>query len=113
MFNLFKKKSSDPEALWTYSVPYSDNFRGYKRIKLATYNDPVAQAGLKKISQLATISQIRFDGIPNGINVYVDDFRAGSIWKDSWEDYYKVIKSVKVEKAHIKVDDEAYLYIKF
>lgn len=114
MFNLFKNKSTNPAALWTYSVPYSDHFRGYKRIKLATYNDPVAQAGLKKISKMSSINEIRFEGIPdNGINVYVDGFRAGTIWKHSWEDYFKVIKSAKVEKAHINVDDEACLYIKF
>lgn len=112
MLNLFKKKPN--ASAWSYSVPHSDGFRGYKRIKLATYQDQEASKGLKQIPKLPSIDRIRFTEVPgyDGINVFVDDFKAGTIWKDSWPDYYQLIRSEKVEKAHLKVEDEAYLFIK-
>lgn len=114
MLNLFKKKSAAPAA-WSFTVPHSNNFRGYKRLKLSTYNDPEALSGIKHIAQISDIDQVRFVEIPghNGINVFVDKFKAGTIWRDSWTDYYKAIRSEKVEKVHLNVENEAYLFIKF
>ena len=113
MLNLFKKKQIAPA--WSYTVPYSNNFRGFKRLKLATYKDEYAQAGLLSLQDLPSYDRVTFTKIPDydGINVSVDGHKVGTIWKHSWTEYYDAIISEKVEKAHLKIDENAYLFIKF
>ena len=113
MLNLFKKKQS--VSAWSYTVPYSNNFRGYKRLKLDTYKDVDSETGLKALQDRSSYDHVSFAKVPNydGINVFIDDHKAGTIWRDSWTEYYDAIFSEKVEKAHLKIEGNAYLYIKF
>ena len=108
---LFKKK---PEM--DFIVPHTDNYKGFNRIKLATYRDEHAHAGIRKLGA-KPISTVGFQVIKHpgtyGINVYANGNRIGTIWRDSWADYYKVIKAGKVSAAHVDIvdPDEVYLYI--
>ena len=108
---LFKKK---PET--DFTVPHTDNYKGFDRIKLATYRDEYAHAGIKKLGakQIRTVGfqLIKHPGT-YGINVYANDNRVGTIWRDSWANYYKAIKAGKVRAAHVDIvdTDEVYLYI--
>ena len=111
--SLFKKK---PKFEPDLTVPHTDTFKGYKRIKLATYKDKYAYAGIRDLGS-ASISYVSFafgdaDGSPL-INVYADRHRIGTIWKHSWADYFKAIKSGKVSAAHVMINDpdEVYLFI--
>ncbi len=108
---LFKKK---PEM--DFIVPHTDNYKGFRRIKLATYRDEYACAGIRKLGtkQIRTVGfQVIKHPDTYGINVYANDNRIGTIWRDSWADYYKVIKAGKVSAAHVDIvdPDEVYLYI--
>ncbi len=108
---LFKKK---PEM--DVIVPHTDNYKGFDRIKLATYRDEYAHKGIKALGnkQIRTVGfqMIKHPGT-YGINVYANDNRIGTIWSDSWKDYYKQIKAGKVRAAHVDIvdPDEVYLYI--
>lgn len=108
---LFKKKPK-----MDFTVPHTDGFKGYKRIKLATYHDKYAHAGIKALGS-SPISYVAFqladaDG-SKCVNVFADGNRIGTIWKRSWDEYYKMISSGKVQAAHVKIvdPDEVYLYI--
>ncbi len=111
--SLFKKKTP-----MDFIVPHPDSFKGFKRLKLATYRDETAHSGIKRLGQ-KPISSVGFQMFSKsgavGINVYANDNRIGTIWKDSWTDYYKVIKAGKVFAAHVDIadPDEVYLYIAF
>ena len=108
---LFKKK---PEM--DFIVPHTDSFKDFNRIKLATYRDEYAYAGIRKLGtkQIRTVGfqLIKHPGT-YGFNVYANDNRIGTIWRDSWTDYYKAIKAGKVCAAHVDIvdPDEVYLYI--
>ena len=108
---LFKKK---PEM--DFIVPHANSFKDFNRIKLATYRDEYAHAGIRKLGtkQIRTVGfqTIKHPGT-YGINVYANDNRIGTIWRDSWADYYKAIKAGKVYAAHVDIvdPDEVYLYI--
>ena len=111
--SLFKKKPKFEPGL---TVPHTDTFKGYKRIKLATYKDKNAHAGIRDLGS-APISYVGFqiyeDPQNKCVNVYADGNRIGTIWKHSWENYYKAIKSGKVSAAHVMINDpdEVYLFI--
>ena len=111
--SLFKKK---PKFEPDLTVPHTDTFKGYKRIKLATFKDKDAYAGIKALGA-NPISYVSFvfgsaDGSPF-VHVYADQHRVGTIWKHSWTDYFKAIKAGKIRAAHVMVvdRDEVYLFI--
>lgn len=108
---LFKKK---PKL--DLIVPHTDSFTGFKRIKLATYKDEYASKGIKALGS-KPVSEVGFELVKaassDGINVYANGYRIGTMWKHSWAEYYRAIKSGKVKAAHIDVTDpeSVYLYI--
>lgn len=118
LFN-FKKKKEEPAPTFVTSVPYSEHFRGYKRLKLATYQDKEADKGIEAFKAAATIKEITFkeylfpDTTPL-LRVYGDGHKLGTIWKNSWEEYYKAIKSGKCEKASVAFSElgDVFLFVK-
>lgn len=119
LFNFGKKKKEEPAPNFVTSVPYSDHYRGYKRLKLATYQDKEADKGIEAFKAADAIKEITFqeylfpDTTPL-LRVYGDGHKLGTIWKSSWEDYYKAIKNEKCEKASVAFNDlnEVFLFIK-
>ena len=109
--SLFKRKPK-----MDFTVPHSDGFKGYKRIKLATYKDEYAYKGIKELGAkpISTVGfQIYEDGQNNCVRVFADGHRIGTIWKHSWTSEYNKIKAGKVRAAHVDIvdPDEVHLYI--
>jgi len=118
---LFRKKRTAPEPkpVVVFTVPHSKGFRGYKRIKLATYKDEIAQEGLRRISAADSIGRIslsvyELQDTPPFVRVEADGNRAGTMWNDSWKEYIDLIRAGRCSSAHLNVsDDNAYLFVKF
>jgi hypothetical protein len=110
MISIFKK--NQPSVFLT--VPYTKDFRGYKRIKVATFEDKEAQKGIDKVIRQPSIKEISFEKIPkyDGLIVYADGNKIGTIWKHSWEEYYKAITGKKVSAAHVQFANDVHLFIK-
>ena len=126
LFNFGKKKSTsaaapDPAPVqlsFTLTVPHTKNFRGFKRIKLATYNDPYAEAGIKfvKGSDIKEVSfeEYIYEDTSPLMRVYADGNQIGTIWSNSWAEYYGKIKSGQCSKASVKFEDsgDVMLFVK-
>ena len=120
---LFKKKksvSSEPIPTFEMSVPYSDRYQGYKRIKLDTYKDPEADKGIQWFKAAAKVDQITFreylfPDTPPLIRVYGDGHKIGTIWSSSWEEYYGLIKAGRAQKASVGFAGlgDLFLFVKF
>jgi hypothetical protein len=127
LFNIGKKKKStskEPAPTFELSVPYSDHFKGYKRIKLAVYRDPEADKGIDWFRAADKVDQITFkeyifpDTNPL-LRVYGDGLKIGTIWSNSRPEEYKLIKAGHAKKASVgfvALEDQVfdgYLYVKF
>ena len=118
---LFKRKpkNKEPEPTLVLSVPYSDHFRGYKRLGLDAYKDVEADKGIEAVKAADTISEITFkeyifpDTAPL-LRVYADGHKLGTIWSTSRAEYYKAIKDGRCEKASVAFNDlgNVFLFIK-
>lgn len=119
LFNFGKRKKEEPAPTFVTSVPYSEHFRGYKRLKLATYQDKEADKGIEAFKAADAIKKITFqeylfpDTTPL-LRVYGDGHKLGTIWKSSREEYYKAIKSGKCEKASVAFSElgDVFLFLK-
>jgi hypothetical protein len=113
----FKKKTKEPAPTFSCSVPYSETFKGFKRIKLDTFDDRYTD--LDKIKAAPTVDQVRFEeyiykGTPPLIRVYADQYRLGTLWSSAHSDYYKKIKQGKCTNASFGFTElgDVYLFIK-
>lgn len=128
LFGKKKKKKSKPvkkeiAPIIELSVPYSEHFKGYKRIKLTTYKDEEALRGSRSFRATGKATRIRFAAyeFPDEntlIRVYADGVKIGTIWKYYVPEIYDLIVNAKCEKASVLVtddtdDSETYLYLKF
>lgn len=119
LFNFGKKKKSDPAPTFVLSVPYSEHFRGYKRISLDAYQDPEADKGIEAVKAADTINEVTFkeylfpDTSPL-LRVYADGHKLGTIWSSSHKEYYKAIKDGRCEKASVAFNDlgNVFLFVK-
>lgn len=117
----FKRKkpaSVDQTPTFTIDVPYSENFRGFKRIKLDAKDDRYLD--IDAIKAAPTVDRIHFeeyqyeDTTPL-IRVLADQNRLGTLWKNSYPDYYKMIKQGKCTAASIGFTEwgDVFLFVKF
>ena len=122
--SLFKKKPKkkpDPDPLFVRSVPYSQSFKGFKRIKLSTFQDPLADAVIEAVKAADDIDQItfkayRFEGTSGPLlRVYADGNKLGTIWSASYKEYYNLIKAGKCAAASVAFVDagDVLLFVKF
>ena len=119
LFNFGKKKKSEPAPVFETSVPYSNHFRGYKRIGLDAYQDEEADKGIEAVKAADTISEITFkeyiypDTTPL-LRVYANGHKLGTIWSSSRKEYYEAIKDGRCEKASVAFNDlgNVFLFIK-
>lgn len=100
---LFKKRKADilspmPMVVLEYTVPHTDNYRGYKKLKLATYNYSDAYKGIRDLGSNA-IMAVTFSFVKIGghtpLHILANNHLVGTVWPDSWEQYYKDIKAKK------------------
>lgn len=113
-----KKKQNNEEvspSLALY-IPYSKGFRGFKRLKLTTYQDPLVD--LDAIRNAPDPDRVLFEeyiypDTPPLFRVSFDGIRLGTIWSYYNEDYYAAIRNGRVSKVSMAIDgDEVFLFIK-
>lgn len=120
---LFKKKRNEikePALTFVYSIPFTENFKGFKRIPLDVYKDPEVDKGLKAFKAADAIQQITFKEyiFPNVsplIRVYADGHKLGTIWSTTRPEQYEMIKQRRCEKAAVGYNDldNVFLFVKF
>ena len=115
-----KKKKQADRPVFSCSVPYSEHFKGYKRITISKYSDPIAEAGLKRFkaapdAKIVTFEEYLYPDTSPLMRVIIDGNRVGTIWSTSYEDYYKKIRSGKCVRASVGYNDwdNVFLFVKF
>ena len=117
---LFKKKPKEPRPTFTATVPYTEHFRGYKRIALANYRDAEAERGTAIVMAAGEIREITFkeyifpDTNPL-MRVYADGNKIGTIWSNSHREEYKKIKSGRCTAASFTYNELGnwFLFLRF
>lgn len=121
LFNRKKKHAApkEPAPTFVFTVPYSDHFRGYKRVGLDTYGDKEVEKNLQVLKDVDGFSEITFREykFPNTnplLRVYVDGNKIGTIWSTSKPEYYKLILKRQIERASFATDGigNAVIFIK-
>lgn len=120
LFKKKKKSTTEPLPAFVFSVPYSDHFKGYTRIRLDNYGDPEASKGLKAVRAAKTINHVTFEeyifpGVSPLIRVFADGHKLGTIWITSKPEQYEKIKQGLCVKASIGFNDldNVFLFVKF
>ena len=112
---LFKRKSSGPKPKAVYTYPQTEDFRGFKRIKLSSYGYKPAQDGIraltgKDLSGSKIKISIFADDNTRAV-VSVDDHILGSIWERF--DNFDLLRRGKIAAVHLVVEDgDAVLFYK-
>lgn len=106
LFKRKKKTKAEPRPEIVLSVPYSDGFKDFKRIKLDSYQDPIAEAGTRAAKASDTTDRIRFElyRFPNTsplLRVFADGNKLGTIWSTSYPELFKAIVSGHCSKASV------------
>ena len=111
-----KKAQGDPAPSFTISIPYSKNFRGFKRMKLTTYQDPLVD--MDAIRNAPDPKEVLFEeylypDTPPLMRVSFDGIRLGTIWSSSWTEYYEVIRSGRVSAVSLGLSEtDVFLFLK-
>jgi hypothetical protein len=123
LFGIGKKskpatKPAPAQPTFALTVPHTKNYRGFKRLNLATYKGPYAEAGIRfvKGSDIREISfeEYIYPDTPPLMRVYADGNQIGTIWSASWSDYYDAIRRGRCTKASVSFTDsgDVMLFIK-
>ena len=111
-----KKKKSEPSPSFTISVPYSKTYKGFKRMKLATYQDPLVDLDAIRNAPdpgRVLFEEYLFDDTPPLLRVSFDGIRLGTIWSSSWAEYYDAIRNGRVSAVSLGLNaTDVYLFLK-
>ena len=112
-----KQKSKEIAPSFTTSVPYSKNFKGFKRIKLSTYNDPLVD--LELIRAMPDPAEVIFEeylypDVSPLFRVSAAGVRLGTMWKNELnQEYYDLIRSGKCKKVSLGLNaTDVFIFIK-
>lgn len=109
-----KKPVAKPAAFYIYTQ--TENYRGFKRIKLSSYGHAPAEGGIRKLTgKDLTGANIKIsifeDEYPRAV-VSVAGNEVGTIWKHSF-DKFNDVKSGRIEAVRLEIrDGESYLFYK-
>lgn len=123
---LFGKKKkpapaqSGPELIWEKTFRQSSSFKGFKRIRLTTYNEPGVEESLAFFDgnfRDRTIQLMHYrlpgvftDGDAYVVNVYVDAKRIGCVYGRN--SGYDMLTGNDFDKVHVRTDNgDVYLFI--
>lgn len=115
-------KTSGIETLYNGIYSHSKNFRGFKKIRLTTYDEKIVNDSIRKLISLNPPSDpfnvdgrtIQLEVIRDNatftephyyLNVYVDGLRIGSGY-DCREEYITHIISGHIDKVHVSIEDD-------
>lgn len=120
---LFKKKKAAPEEpvpTFVLSVPFTEHFKGFKRIPLDVYGDPEVDKGLAAYRAASNIEHIifkeyKFANVSPLIRVYADNYKLGTLWSNRRPEQYELIRQGRCEKATVGYNDldNVFLFVKF
>lgn len=113
---LFKRKPKQEKPDRFYIYTQTENYRGFKRIKLSSYGHEPAEAGIR------ALSDADLTGAKIKIDIFEDDYpravfsvgkhEVGTIWKRSF-DKYTALKNGKISAIRLEIrDGESYLFYK-
>ena len=113
-----KKKKTEPKPVppIAYAYTQTENYRGFKRIKLSSYGYKPAQDGIHALtgSDLTGAEiQIRVfrDDAPRCV-VVVGGYEIGTVWQHSF-DQFDALSTGKVEAIRVEIrDGESFLFYK-
>ena len=113
---LFKKKPKQekPDAFYVYTQ--TENYKGFKRIKLSSYGYQPALDGIRRLADAdlsgADIKISVFGGDSPRAVVSVGKDIAGTVWQHSF-DKFSALKNGKVSAVRLEIrDGDAYLFYK-
>ena len=117
LFNIKKKKAQgDLAPSFTISIPYSKNFRGFKRMKLTTYQDPLVDLDAIKSApdpDAILFEEYLYPDTPPLMRVSFDGMRLGTIWSYYSEEYYEAIRSGRVSAVSLGLSEtDVFLFLK-
>ena len=117
LFNFGKKKtSSDPKPDAVYTYLQTENYRGFKRIKLSSYGYKPAEDGIraldgKGLSGSEIKISVFLDEYPRAV-VNIGKHEVGTIWKRSF-DKFDAVKNGKIDAVRLEIrDGDSYLLYK-
>ena len=113
---LFKKKPKQEKPDVFYVYTQTENYKGFKRIKLSSYGHQAALDGIHRLADAdlsgAEIKISVFGGDSPRAVVSVGKDIVGTIWKHSF-DKFNAMKSGKVDAVRLEIrDGESYLFYK-
>ena len=106
------KKKNKPTAFYIYSQ--SEDYKGFKRIKLSSYGHKPAEDGIRALSNKdlsgENIKVSIYEGEHPRAVISVGKYEVGTIWKDSF-DKFNALKSGKISKMRLEIrDGDSYLF---
>lgn len=122
---IFGKKSNK-----SLSFPQADNFRGFKKVKITSYQFEEAERNLNFLKEIElkknviTLSLIRCSNNTEAIEVFVDDLIIGTIFFGSgnYQELLSAFKTNQIEAVYVKIEytdavpnyrPDAYLLVKY
>lgn len=122
LFDVFKAHEADApqiETLMIMRFDHSKGFRGFKRIRLATYGDDIAQENIKKllnteisdVTLVVKVDNINFTEPMKFVDVSADGLHIGTYYPNGDDRYVDSILSGKVDKTHLRLEyrDDRYV----
>lgn len=116
LFNKKKKTAPAPTPSAFYIYNQTENYRGFKRIKLSSYGYEPALDGIRALTDVdLTDAEIKisiFDGDSPRAVVSVGKHEVGTIWQHSFDKFH-ALRSGKVEAVRLEIrDGESLLFYK-
>ena len=113
---LFSRKKKKDKPNRTISVPYSKTFKGYKRLKLKTYNDPAVDLDMIRAMpdpDEIIFQEYLFPGTSPLLRVYAG-VKLGTLWRNELNfEYYDIILSGKCTAVSLGTNaTDVFIFIK-
>ena len=125
-FDLFKSKPEPPavapspiETLLVMNYKHSKGFRGFKRIRLATYGDDVAQRNIRKlldqeisdVTLTVKVDNNNFTEPTRFLDVAADGLHVGTHYPHGDNKYIDMILAGQIDQVHVRLKDAGDKYI--
>lgn len=119
-FDLFKSKPEPPadapspvETLLVMNYKHSKGFRGFKRIRLTTYKDNVAQRNIKKLldQEISEVTlTVKVDNVTATepyklVDVKANGLHVGTHYSHGDTEYVDLILAGSIDAVHLRLED--------
>lgn len=101
------------ETLLVMNYKHSKGFRGFKRIRLATYKDNVAQRNIKKlldqeiseVTLTVKVDHINFTEPSRFMDVIADGLHIGTDYPYDDDPYIDMVLAGSIDAVHLRLED--------